>query len=133
MTRGVSIHPPDTSTDYAAKGADRAFHMTAWLALLLAGLLEILWAIGLKYSMGFTRLWPSIGTLVAILLSFALMAVSLRSIPFGTAYAIWGGIGAAGTAVVGILIFGESADASRLACLLLIGAGIVGLKLATPG
>jgi quaternary ammonium compound-resistance protein SugE len=106
--------------------------MTGWAALVLAGVLEILWALGLKYSMGFTRFWPTLGTILAIALSFALMAVSLRSIPFGTAYAIWAGIGAAGTAMVGIIAFGEPADASRLLCLALIGAGIIGLKLATP-
>jgi quaternary ammonium compound-resistance protein SugE len=107
--------------------------MSAWLSLLLAGFLEVAWALGLKYSEGFTRFWPTLGMLIAIGLSFAMMAVSLRSIPFGTAYAIWAGIGAAGTAVVGMLVFGESADPSRLTCLVLIAAGIVGLKLVTAG
>jgi quaternary ammonium compound-resistance protein SugE len=107
--------------------------MTAWLALLLAGLLEVIWAFGLKYSDGFTRLWPSIGTIVAIGLSFALLALSLKSVPFGTAYAVWTGIGAAGTACVGILVFGESADLARLACVTLIIAGTIGLKFAEPG
>jgi quaternary ammonium compound-resistance protein SugE len=106
--------------------------MTAWFALLLAGILEILWALGLKFSDGFTRLWPSVGTLTAIVFSFVLMAESLKSIPFGTAYAVWAGIGAAGSATMGIIAFGESADAFRVACLIVIGAGIVGLKLATP-
>lgn len=104
----------------------------AWVALLLAGLLEIAWALGLKYSAGFTRLWPSIGTFVAIALSFALLSLSLKSVPFGTAYAIWTGIGAAGAAIAGIFLFGESADAARIGCLVMIVAGTVGLKLATP-
>lgn len=106
--------------------------MTAWLALVLAGLLEIIWALGLKYTDGFTRLWPSIGTVIAITLSFALLAASLRSVPFGTAYAVWTGIGAAGTATIGIFAFGESADIARLVCLSLIVAGTIGLKLAGP-
>ena len=105
--------------------------MTAWFALFLAGALEILWAVGLKYS-GLTRLWPSLGTVIAIALSFALLAVSLKSVPFGTAYAVWTGIGAAGTAIVGIVVFGESADAARLICILLSIAGTIGLKLVTP-
>jgi quaternary ammonium compound-resistance protein SugE len=106
--------------------------MTAWLALFLAGALEILWAVGLKYSDGLTRPWPSLATVVAIGLSFALLAASLKSVPFGTAYAVWTGIGAAGTVIVGIVAFGESADAARLTCILLIVAGTLGLKLVTP-
>jgi quaternary ammonium compound-resistance protein SugE len=106
--------------------------MTAWLALFLAGALEILWAVGLKYSDGLTRPWPSLATVVAIALSFALLAASLKSVPFGTAYAVWTGIGAAGTVIVGIVAFGESADAARLTCILLIIAGTLGLKLVTP-
>jgi quaternary ammonium compound-resistance protein SugE len=106
--------------------------MTAWLALFLAGALEILWAVGLKYSDGLTRPWPSLATVVAIGLSFALLAASLKSVPFGTAYAVWTGIGAAGTVIVGIVAFGESADAARLTCILLIIAGTLGLKLVTP-
>jgi quaternary ammonium compound-resistance protein SugE len=106
--------------------------MTAWLALFLAGALEILWAVGLKYSDGLTRPWPSLATGVAIGLSFALLAASLKSVPFGTAYAVWTGIGAAGTVIVGIVAFGESADAARLTCILLIIAGTLGLKLVTP-
>jgi quaternary ammonium compound-resistance protein SugE len=106
--------------------------MRAWLALLLAGALEILWAVGLKYSDGLTRLWPSPATVVAIGASFALLAASLKSVPFGTAYAVWTGIGAAGTVIVGIVAFEESADAARLTCILLIIAGTLGLKLVTP-
>ena len=105
--------------------------MTAWLCLLLAGALEIVWALGLKQSDGFTRLWPSLGTVATIALSFALMAVALKSVPFGTAYAIWTGIGAAGTVTLGIFMFGEPADAARLVCIALIVTGIVGLKLVT--
>lgn len=105
--------------------------MTAWLCLLLAGALEIVWAVGLKHSDGFTRFWPSLGTVLAIALSFALLAVSLKSVPFGTAYAIWTGIGAAGTVTVGILAFQEPADAARLGCVFMIVAGTIGLKLVT--
>jgi len=105
--------------------------VTGWFALLLAGLLEVGWALGLKYSDGLTRFWPSLAMLVAIALSFALLAVALRSIPFGTAYALWTGIGAAGTVIVGMTAFGEPADLFRVTCLALIIAGMVGLKLAT--
>jgi quaternary ammonium compound-resistance protein SugE len=107
--------------------------MTAWFALILAGLLEIGWALGLKYSDGFTRFWPSVGTVLAVLLSFALMSVALKSVPFGTVYAVWTGIGAVGTVVIGIVLFQESADPVRLACLALIVTGILGIKLASPG
>jgi quaternary ammonium compound-resistance protein SugE len=105
---------------------------TAWFALLVAGLLEIGWALGLKFSDGFTRLWPSMATVVAIVLSFGLIGISLKSLPFGTVYAIWTGIGAAGTMIVGMVAFGEPADVVRVACLLLIVSGMVGLKLVTP-
>ena len=104
---------------------------TAWLALFLAGLLEIGWALGLKYSDGFTRFWPSVATVVAIALSFVLLSFSLKAVPFGTAYAMWTGIGAAGTMVIGMVMFGESADVLRVVCLVLIVAGMVGLKLAS--
>ena len=106
--------------------------MTAWLALLAAGVLEIAWAFGLKYSDGLTRFWPSAATLAAIALSFAMMALALKSLPFGTAYAVWTGIGAVGSIVVGMLVYSESADPFRLLCLTLIVAGIVGLKLNSP-
>jgi quaternary ammonium compound-resistance protein SugE len=105
---------------------------TAWLALLLAGLLEVGWALGLKYSDGLTRFWPSVATVIAIGFSFGLLAWSLKSVPFGTAYALWTGIGAAGTMIIGMVAFGESADVFRVACLILIIAGMVGLKLASP-
>jgi len=105
--------------------------LTGWLALLLAGLLEVSWAISLKYSDGLTRFWPSLGMVMAIVLSFGLLAVSLKSIPFGTAYAVWTGIGAAGTMIIGMAVFGESTDLIRLTCLSLIIVGMIGLKLAS--
>ena len=106
--------------------------MSAWLALVAAGLFEIAWALGLKYSDGLTRLWPTVATLVAIALSFGLMAVALRSLPFGTAYAIWTGIGAVGSILVGMIVYSESTDPVRIICLSLIVAGMVGLKLNSP-
>jgi quaternary ammonium compound-resistance protein SugE len=106
--------------------------MSAWLALLGAGLLEVGWALGLKYSDGLTRFWPTAATVIAILLSFALMALALRSLPFGTAYAVWTGIGAVGSIIVGMMLFSESADPVRILCLTLIVAGMVGLKLNSP-
>jgi quaternary ammonium compound-resistance protein SugE len=106
--------------------------MTAWLALLGAGLLEVGWALGLKYSDGLTRFWPTAATVIAILLSFGLMALALRSLPFGTAYAVWTGIGAVGSIIVGMLLYSEPTDPIRLICLTLIVAGMVGLKLNSP-
>lgn len=103
-----------------------------WLYLALAGALEIVWAIGLKYTEGFSRLVPSVITAVAMILSLALLGLALKHIPVGTGYAIWTGIGAAGTAILGIYLFNEPANAARLACLGLIIIGIVGLKLASP-
>jgi quaternary ammonium compound-resistance protein SugE len=104
----------------------------AWLWLGLAGVLEIGWAIGLKYTDGFTRLWPTLGTAAAMVASMVLLAVAVRELPIGTAYAIWVGIGALGTAVLGMWLFGESRSLPRVCCLLLLVAGIVGLKLTTP-
>jgi quaternary ammonium compound-resistance protein SugE len=104
----------------------------AWVYLLVAGLLEIGWAVGLKYTEGFTRLWPSVWTLVALAASMALLALAVRELPIGTAYAIWTGVGAVGTAVLGIVLFGEPRDLPRLACIALIVAGILGLKLVSP-
>jgi quaternary ammonium compound-resistance protein SugE len=103
-----------------------------WILLLVAGLLEIGWAIGLKYTAGFTRLWPSVWTAGAMVASLALLALALKTIPVGTGYAVWTGIGAAGTAILGIILFAEPATAARLGCIALIVAGIVGLKLVTP-
>jgi quaternary ammonium compound-resistance protein SugE len=106
--------------------------VSPWLALLAAGLFEIAWAFGLKYSDGLTRFWPTAATVIAILASFALMALALRSLPFGTAYAVWTGIGAAGSIIVGMVVFSEPTDPIRLLCLVLIVAGMVGLKLNSP-
>lgn len=106
--------------------------MSGWFALLMAGLLEVGWAFGLKYSDGLTRFWPSAATMLAIALSFGLMALALRSLPFGTAYAVWTGIGAVGTIILGMLIFSEPTDPVRVLCLALIVVGMVGLKLSSP-
>lgn len=100
-----------------------------WLILLVAGLFEIAWAIGLKYTDGFTRLWPSVGTGIAMILSVVLLGVAMKSIPVGTAYAVWTGIGTMGAVILGIILFNEAATFSRLFCLGLIMAGIAGLKL----
>jgi quaternary ammonium compound-resistance protein SugE len=102
----------------------------AWIFLFMAGLLEIAWAVGLKYTHGFTRLVPSLLTAASMIASLGLLGLALRSLPLGTAYAVWTGIGTLGTAVLGILLFGEAATAARLACIGLIVSGIVGLKLA---
>jgi quaternary ammonium compound-resistance protein SugE len=101
----------------------------AWVWLTLAGLSEIVWAIGLKYTEGFTRLWPSVGTALAIIASMTMLALALRTLPIGTAYAVWTGIGTVGTAILGIFLFDEPATAMRLVCIGLILSGIVGLKL----
>jgi quaternary ammonium compound-resistance protein SugE len=104
----------------------------AWLVLVVAGLFETGWAVGLKYTEGFTRLWPSVATVLSMAVSLYLLGVALRTLPLGTAYTIWTGIGATGTVILGIALFRESADLPRLACLALILAGIVGLKVVTP-
>lgn len=101
----------------------------AWIYLVVAGVMEITWAIGLKYTEGFTKLWPSLVTVAAMVVSFFLLSLALKTLSVGTAYAIWTGIGAVGTASVGILLFGESRELTRLLCIFLIIAGIVGLKL----
>ena len=103
----------------------------AWIYLFVAGLFEIGWAIGLKYTEGFSRLWPSLGTLTAMVASFLLLAEALKTIPVGTGYAVWTGIGAAGTAILGMMFLGEARDVPRILCLLLIVAGIIGLKLSS--
>lgn len=102
--------------------------MMDWAYLLLAGAFEIAWALGLKYTMNFTRLLPSVATVAAMALSFFFLSVALRNIPIGTAYAVWTGIGAVGTAIAGIILFNEPRDLLRLACIGLIVAGILGLK-----
>jgi quaternary ammonium compound-resistance protein SugE len=103
----------------------------AWTILLLAGLLEIGWAIGLKYTEGFTRLWPSVWTLASMLGSIVLLGLALKWLPVGTAYAVWTGIGTVGVAILGIVLFSEPVTAIRLACIGLIVAGITGLKAVT--
>jgi quaternary ammonium compound-resistance protein SugE len=103
-----------------------------WIYLMAAGLLEIGWAIGLKYTQGFTRPVPTVLTVASMVLSLGLLGLALKTLPLGTAYAIWTGIGTVGTVILGIILFGEAATAFRLACVGLILAGIVGLKLATP-
>ncbi|PRD65126.1 quaternary ammonium compound efflux SMR transporter SugE [Malikia granosa] len=100
-----------------------------WLILLVAGLFEVCWAIGLKYTEGFSRFWPSVGTVAAMVASVGLLGLAMRTLPVGTAYAVWTGIGAVGTVLFGIILFGEPATVARLACVGLIVAGIVGLKL----
>ena len=104
-----------------------------WLLLFVAGLFEIGWAVGLKYTDGFTRPWPTAATVGAMVVSLALLGLAMRSIPLGTAYAIWVGVGAVGTAILGMFLLGESASPPRLMSLGLIVAGIVGLKLASAG
>ena len=103
----------------------------AWLLLFVAGLMEIGWAIGLKYTEGFTRLGPSVLTLTCMVGSILLLGLALKTMPVGTAYAVWTGIGAVGTAILGMILFGDPAGVARIACIGLIVAGIVGLKLAT--
>lgn len=100
-----------------------------WIVVLIAGLLEIVWAIGLRYTDGFTRLWPSVGTVLVMGLSFFLLSLAMRTLPIGTVYAVWVGIGAVGTAAVGIVLLGEPVSITRLISILLIVIGIVGLKL----
>jgi quaternary ammonium compound-resistance protein SugE len=104
----------------------------AWIILVLAGLFEVGWAIGLKYTEGFTRLWPTVWTVLAMVISLWLLGVAMKSLPVGTAYSIWVGVGSVGTVILGIALLGESANAGRLISVGLIIAGIVGLKLATP-
>ncbi len=100
-----------------------------WLLLLVAGILEIVWAVGMKHSHGFTRLWPSLITIACMAASFILLSLAMRSIPLGTAYAVWTGIGAAGTVIFGMLFLGEPSSVLRILCLVLILGGIIGLKL----
>ncbi len=104
----------------------------AWTILIIAGIFEVGWAVSLKYSDGLTRLWPSLVTGVALVLSMVLLAMAMRTLPLGTAYTVWTGIGAIGAVVLGIVLFGEPATAMRLVCITLILTGIVGLKLSSP-
>lgn len=104
----------------------------AWITLVLAGLFEVGWAIGLKYTEGFTRLWPTLWTVLAMIMSLWLLGMAMRTIPVGTAYSVWVGVGAVGTVILGVVLLGEPANAGRLISVALIIAGIIGLKLATP-
>ena len=103
-----------------------------WMLLVIAGLLEVGWAIGLKYSHGFTRLWPSVWTAMAIVVSMVLLSVAMRSLPAGTAYAVWTGIGTVGTVILGIVLLGEPATLARVTCIALVLLGIIGLKVLSP-
>jgi quaternary ammonium compound-resistance protein SugE len=103
-----------------------------WIILVLAGLFEVGWAIGLKYTEGFTRLWPTVGTVAAMAISLGLLGIAMKSLPVGTAYAIWVGVGAVGTVILGIVLFNEPVNALRMISVGLIIAGLVGLKLASP-
>ena len=103
-----------------------------WFILVLAGMFEIGWAIGLKYTEGFTRLWPTVWTVLAMIISLSLLGVAMKHLPVGTAYSVWVGVGAVGTVLFGIVLLGEPASPARLVSVALIVAGIIGLKLATP-
>ncbi len=103
----------------------------AWIYLVMAGILEVGWALGLKYVEGFTRLWPSVGTIAAMVASMVLLALAVRTLPIGTAYAVWTGIGAAGVAILGMVWLGESRDIVRILCIGLIVSGTIGLKLSS--
>jgi quaternary ammonium compound-resistance protein SugE len=102
----------------------------AWFILVIAGLFEVGWAIGLKYTDGFSKLWPTVGTVLAMIISLGLLGLAMKTLPVGTAYAIWVGVGAIGTVILGMVLFGEPATPLRIASLVLIVAGIVGLKIA---
>ena len=121
------LQNPSGTTPAFAKGKDMA-----WMILVIAGLFEVGWAIGLKYTEGFTRLWPTVGTVLAMIISLWLLGIAMKSLPVGTAYAVWVGVGAVGTVLLGIVLLGEPTNAGRLISVALIVTGIVGLKLATP-
>ena len=104
----------------------------AWVILVIAGVFEVGWAIGLKYTEGFTRLWPSVGTVLSMIISLWLLGIAMKSLPVGTAYSVWVGVGSVGTVALGIVLLGEPMNAARLISVALIIGGIVGLKLATP-
>jgi len=104
----------------------------AWLILFIAGILETVWAVGLKYTEGFSRLWPSVITVIAMIASLYLLAQAMKTLPLGTAYAVWTGIGAAGTAILGIALFNEPRDVLRLVCIGLIILGVLGLRFVAP-
>ena len=102
-----------------------------WIILIVAGLFEVGWAIGLKYTEGFTRLWPTVWTIMAMIISLGLLGIAMKALPVGTAYSIWVGVGAVGTVILGIVLLGESASVTRMISVALIIAGIIGLKLST--
>lgn len=104
----------------------------AWVILVIAGLFEVGWAVGLKYTEGFTKLWPTAWTVLAMIISLWLLGIAMKSLPVGTAYSVWVGVGAVGTVILGIVLLGEPANTARLISVALIIAGIIGLKLATP-
>jgi quaternary ammonium compound-resistance protein SugE len=112
--------------------AEKDVEAMAWIYLLIAGLFEIVWALGMKKAEGFTRLWPTVWTIAAMIVSFVLLGLAVKSLPVGTAYAVWTGIGAAGTAAFGIVIYNEAFTVSRVGCILLIVSGTLGLKLLSP-
>jgi quaternary ammonium compound-resistance protein SugE len=125
------IASSNTTFDHNLQNGSSWVYMN-WVLLVVAGLFEIGWAIGLKYTEGFTRFWPTVGTVLSMIISLALLGIAMKSLPVGTAYAVWVGVGAVGTAILGIVLMGEAANPLRLVSLGLIIAGIVGLKLATP-
>lgn len=103
-----------------------------WLILVVAGVFEMAWAIGLKYTDGFTKLWPSVGTVLAMVISVVLLGLAMKTLPVGTAYAVWTGIGIVGTVILGVILLGEPVTAARVVCILLIVTGIIGLKISSP-
>jgi quaternary ammonium compound-resistance protein SugE len=127
----LACHRTESNRVHYAENRTDSPMTNAWLALLIAGLMELTWPLGLKYSDGFTKLWPTLGTAAAIVLSFVLLEQAIRQIPFGTAYAIWTGIGAAGAMLIGMILSEERADLVRVICLMMIVIGCVGLKFAT--
>lgn len=141
MRPAISPVPAPVKFGYCLfRGKERAYTLVGilkptgnmpWIYLVVAGLLEIGWAIGLKYTEGFSRFWPSLATICAMIASFSLLAVALKTIPVGTGYAVWTGIGAVGTAIIGMAFLGESREVLRIFCIVLIVAGVLGLKFAS--
>jgi quaternary ammonium compound-resistance protein SugE len=125
LSRTTRHHPTSRRRGNFTEGKGRD---VAWIYLSIAGLFECGWAIGLKYTEGFTKLWPTVFTVLAMIVSFQLLSLSMKSIPVGTAYAVWTGIGAVGVALLGMTLFGESRDVMRIVCILLIVSGVIGLK-----
>ncbi len=130
LIRGFASHHSSISATIMPSSTTSVAPM-AWFLLVLAGLFEIGWAIGLKYTEGFTRLWPTVGTIAAMIISLGLLGVAMQSLPVGTSYAVWVGVGAVGTAILGIVLLGEPANPGRLVSLGLIVGGIIGLKLSS--